>query len=79
MARGKDSGPEGYVSFPDFIPEGEEMKWPGMGRGGMCIDYLPESVCATDGVPQEGDATTKGMAKRRGRPPKAHGKMVPVE
>ena len=61
----KEAGPKDYKPFPDFIPEGKEMDYPGMGRGGACIDYLPEGVHCTDGLEVEGDNMYAGAVKRR--------------
>lgn len=30
------------VTFPDFIPAGQEHLYPGMGNGGRGCDYIPE-------------------------------------
>lgn len=61
----KETRPENYAPFPDYIPAGQEMNYPGMGRGGACIDYLPESVHCTDGVEPEDDTMYRGVVKRR--------------
>ncbi len=32
--------------FMDYIPEGEERKYPGQGAGGQSVDYVPEGYTA---------------------------------
>ena len=77
MRKRTDGPPAGFVPFPDYIPAGQEEKYPSMGRGGLGMDHLPQGVHCLDGVEPEGCNLTWGEVKRRTH--KGEGTIVPFD
>lgn len=75
----KDGPPISYNHFPDFIPEGKEMDYPGMGAGGHGMDFQPESLHCVETVEPEPELDTmhRGAVKRRRM--RGDATIVPVE